>query len=84
MIADELPEGWESVPVGTLFKLSGGGTPYKGEPKNWGGSIPWLSSGDIKSVRITGASEYITQEGLDNSSAKLCQPGTIILVVRSG
>lgn len=80
----ELPEGWETAPVESLFKLSGGGTPYKGEPRNWGGSIPWLSSGDIKSNRITGASECITQEGLDNSSAKLCDSGTVILVVRSG
>ncbi len=84
MTADELPEGWEFRPVGTMFKLCGGGTPYMGEPRNWGGSIPWLSSGDIKTDRITGASKCITQEGLDSSSAKLCQAGTVILVVRSG
>ncbi len=84
MTADELPEGWEVRPVGTIFKLCGGGTPYMGEPRNWGGSIPWLSSGDIKTDRITGASKCITQEGLDSSSAKLCQTGTVILVVRSG
>ncbi len=84
MTADELPEGWEVRPVGTIFKLCGGGTPYMGERRNWGGSIPWLSSGDIKAERIVSASKCITQEGLDSSSAKLCQAGTVILVVRSG
>ena len=71
MTTDELPEGWEVQPVGSIFKLCGGGTPYMGEPRNWGGSIPWLSSGDIKADRITSASKCITQEGLDSSSAKL-------------
>ncbi len=84
MTADELPEGWEVRPVGTIFKLCGGGTPYMGERRNWGGSIPWLSSGDIKAERIVSASKCIIQEGLDSSSAKLCQAGTVILVVRSG
>ncbi len=80
----ELPEGWTSAPVGKLFKIYAGGTPDKSNPAYWGGTVPWLSSGDIKGPRITGSSLTITEAGLKNSSAKMCRAGSILLVVRSG
>ena len=84
MLSDELPEGWKSCPVEALFRSFGGGTPNKGTAAYWGGKIPWLSSGDIKTDRIQSASETITKAGLENSSAKLCRNGSVLVVVRSG
>ena len=57
---NELPEGWAATTVGAMFKLSGGGTPCKNEPQNWNGSIPWLSSGDIKSYAFTAPKQMST------------------------
>jgi type I restriction enzyme S subunit len=80
----ELPEGWTSRPVRDAFDSFSGGTPSRANPVYWGGIIPWLSSGDIKGHRIDSASESITKAALENSSAKLCRPGSMVVVVRSG
>ena len=80
----DLPEGWAVATVGELFKISSGGTPSKNEPEYWNGDIPWLSSGDIKTDEIDCGSDFITKAGLQNSTAKLCNPGAVVVVVRSG
>jgi type I restriction enzyme S subunit len=80
----ELPQGWSTRSVGEIFRSFSGGTPARGTPAYWNGRIPWLSSGDIKTERIQSASETITRVGLDNSSASLCRPGSVVVVVRSG
>lgn len=81
---DETPEGWVSRPVHAIFNSFGGGTPSKANPAYWGGAIPWLSSGDIKSCRIDSASEFISKAALENSSANVCRAGSVVVVVRSG
>ena len=81
---DDLPEGWTTREVQEIFRSFGGGTPNKGTSAYWGGAIPWLSSGDIKTDRIQSASESITKTGLANSSAHLCRAGSVVVVVRSG
>lgn len=80
----ELPRGWASTRVEDIFESHGGGTPSRSNPDYWNGNIPWLSSGDIKSAVITSATESITKLAIDNSSARMCRPGAILVVVRSG
>ena len=82
--SDELPEGWDIRPVEDIFETFGGGTPSRGVSEYWGGDIPWLSSGDIKTDRIMSAGEFITSAGLENSSARMGRPGSVVVVVRSG
>lgn len=79
-----LPEGWATCEVHEIFPSFSGSTPSRGTSSYWGGAIPWLSSGDIKADVIRSASESITKAGLANSSAKLCRPGAVVVVVRSG
>jgi type I restriction enzyme S subunit len=79
-----LPEGWALPHVRDVFRSFGGGTPDKGTSVYWGGTIPWLSSGDIKAERIQGASEFITKAGLESSSTALCRREAVLVVVRSG
>lgn len=79
-----LPKGWSRVRVADYFADSGGGTPNRGTADFWGGDIPWLSSGDIKSADIESASETITTLGLGSSAARLCRRGSVVVVVRSG
>jgi type I restriction enzyme S subunit len=80
----ELPEGWTHCRVDDVFNVSSGGTPSRTEPKYWNGNVPWLSSGDIKTDEIEVCSEFITEAGLQNSTAKLCDAGSVVVVVRSG
>jgi type I restriction enzyme, S subunit len=83
-VSSQLPPGWDVTEVGTLFSIHGGGTPNRGVPAYWGGSIPWLSSGDIKTDWISESSETITRRGLEESAARMCRRGSVLVVVRSG
>jgi type I restriction enzyme S subunit len=80
----ELPEGWTTCKVEDVFDSFSGGTPSKSMPRYWNGDIPWISSGEFVSDVISSGTEFITEEGLQNSSAKLCRPGSVMVVVRSG
>jgi type I restriction enzyme S subunit len=79
-----LPTGWASTRVGDLFETHGGGTPNRATSAYWNGDIPWLSSGDIKGTGICESSETITRRGLEESAARLCRKGSVVVVVRSG
>jgi len=72
----------QNIPLGELFSISSGGTPSRKEPSyNEDGNIAWIKTGDLHVKRIFEASEYITQEGLDNSSAKLFPAGTVLVAM---
>ncbi len=72
----------EFFTLGDLFKISSGGTPSRREKSYYdNGDIPWIKTGDLHQVRVQQASEYITQLGLDKSSAKLFPKGTVLLAM---
>jgi len=73
---------WETVKLGEIAETSSGGTPNRSIEKYWvGGSIPWIKSGQLKDCIIDGAEEYISEEGLQNSSAKFFKKGTLLLAL---
>lgn len=69
-------------PLRELVTIQGGGTPSKQNPFFWGGSIAWISPKDMKSLEITDSIDHISEEATLNSSAKLLEPGSILIVVR--
>ncbi|PAU38500.1 hypothetical protein CKF94_09455 [Vibrio coralliilyticus] len=73
---------WSNVALSTLVDIKGGGTPSKANPEYWNGSIPWASVKDFKSSDLNGASDYITQEGIDNSATSLIPSGNLIVPTR--
>lgn len=83
----ELPEGWKWVTLGKLTDVIGGGTPSTRHLEYYeGGTIPWLSPADLSGYSdmfISRGQKNITQEGLDNSSAKLLPKGTVCLSSRA-
>lgn len=73
---------------GNVFKIKeiaftkSGATPRRSNKEYWNGNIPWLKSGELNDNKnITENSEYITQSGLDNSSAKLFPKGTLLMAM---
>ncbi|AFV22475.1 Type I restriction enzyme StySPI specificity protein [Methanolobus psychrophilus R15] len=58
-----------------------GGTPSRKVKGYWGGNIYWLSSGEIANCRITSSKETITEEGLQNSNAKVNPPKTVLIAM---
>ena len=45
------------------------------------GDIPWIRSGEVNNKNIIDSDIKITQEGLDNSSAKLFPPRTVVIAM---
>jgi type I restriction enzyme S subunit len=72
---------WEQAPVRELFETSSGGTPDRANKEYWGGSIPWVTTSLVDFNVITDADEFISEAGLQNSSAKLFPKGTVIVAM---
>ena len=75
----QLPGGWCWSSLGQCFEVYVGATPSRSEPGYWNGTIPWVSSGMVQFGRIREPKEYITAEGLDNTSTQLNPKGTVLL-----
>lgn len=75
-------EKWEFVKLGNLCKTGAGGTPLKSKKEYYNdGDIPWLRSGEVNNRNILNSELKITREGLNNSSAKLFPPKTVLIAM---
>lgn len=76
-------KGWEVKKYGDCFAIGSGGTPSKSNPLYWdNGNIPWIGSNMCQNCIITETDgKYITSEGLKNSSAKMLDPGTVLVAL---
>lgn len=72
---------WERKKLGEVAEISSGGTPSRTNPLYWNGHIPWVSTTLIDFNFIDYVEEYITEEGLKNSSAKLFPVGTLLIAM---
>ncbi len=71
LIKELCPKGVEFKELGEVCeKIFAGGTPSSQNTVYYGGKIPWLRSGEINFNKITNTAIKITEEGLNNSSAK--------------
>lgn len=76
-----IPEGWKALKLGDVCSCILGGTPNRNNPDYWNGDIAWINSGEVNNFRVTKASEFITQLGLNNSATKLLPKNTTILAI---
>ncbi len=74
---------WNTICVGNVCKYTtSGGTPRSSvtsyyEPP----TVPWLKTKEVNYCRIYQTESYISQEGLDNSSAKLIPENSVIVAM---
>jgi type I restriction enzyme, S subunit len=76
-----IPEDWELKTIGDLASVGSGGTPSRTNLSYWDGPIPWITTTQIDCNFIHDAEQFITQDGLDNSAAKLFPPGTLLMAM---
>lgn len=78
----KLPQGWEWKSLGEIGNTSSGGTPLRNKKEYWeNGSIKWLKSGELNDGYIDFIEENITEEAIENSSAKIFQKGTLLIAM---
>lgn len=76
---------WEDVALGAIGPFVGGGTPSMARPEYWkDGTIPWVSSSDVRIGILNGADRLISDAAVKGSSTRVVDPGAILFVTRSG
>lgn len=76
-----IPETWLVSKLGDLCFTTSGGTPSRKRDDFYGGNIPWVKSGELSKGLITKTEEYITNEAVKNSSAKVFPTGTLLIAL---
>ena len=75
---------WKTKLINDLAVVIGGGTPDTTIKSYWDGEIQWFTPSEIgKNKYVDSSLRTITEEGLNNSSAKLLPPNTILLSSRA-
>ena len=74
-------EEWVIDSIGNIFETTSGGTPSRTESAYWNGDVPWVTTSLVDFGVITSAEEFITAQGLKNSSAKLFPEGTVLMAM---
>jgi type I restriction enzyme S subunit len=69
------------VPLGDLCFTTSGGTPSRKISSYYIGDIPWVKSGELGDNLIVKTDEYISEEAIKNSSAKLFPKGTLLIAL---
>ena len=78
----EIPQGWTAAKIKDVAQTYSGGTPTPTNSEYYdGGDIPWINSGELNNPIITSTTNYITEEGLNNSSAKLYPQNTVLVAL---
>ena len=73
---------WKTYKLGDICKrVCSGGTPKSTEPSYYDGDIPWLNTKEVNFNRIYATEKYISQLGLDNSSAKWIDANCVIVAM---
>jgi type I restriction enzyme S subunit len=76
-----IPTSWIACRAGAIGTVVNGSTPSRNQSAYWDGTIPWVSSGEVRNNVISSTREKITQSGYDNSSVRLLSPGTVLLAM---
>lgn len=77
-----ISDGWKFMQLEEIAKTSSGGTPKSDNFSYYSnGNVPWLTSGEVRKGKISTFENYITKEGLKNSSAKLFPVNTVLVAM---
>jgi type I restriction enzyme S subunit len=72
---------WQIKTLGEVCRTSSGGTPSRSRPDFFNGNIPWVKSGELTDGLVSEVSEFISEEALAGSSAKLLPAGTLLIAM---
>ncbi|MDD3148189.1 MAG: restriction endonuclease subunit S, partial [Candidatus Riflebacteria bacterium] len=73
--------GWQTKKFGEIAEFFSGGTPSTSVPSYYGGNIAWITSSDLNKGKIYDVENRITEEGLNNSAARMIKKDTLLLAL---
>lgn len=74
----------ETIPLGDLVEIEGGGTPSRNTPEFWNGGIPWATVKDLTDAELSSTQEFISKEGVASSATRIIPAGSVIMATRMG
>ena len=76
-----VPEHWKILRLGDIASIASGGTPSRKRPELWHGGIPWVKTGEVNYNVITSTEEKVSEQGLEESSARMIPAGTLLVAM---
>ena len=76
-----MPPNWVTIKLGGVGKWKAGATPSRTISEYYGGTIPWLKTGDLNDGFITKIPESITQKALDETSVYLNPTDSVLIAM---
>lgn len=72
---------FETKRIIELCKVSSGGTPSRSRKEFYTGNIPWIKTTEVRNDIIYDTEEKITEEAINNSSARLYPKNSLIIAM---
>lgn len=70
-----------TVALGDICRTTSGGTPSRKRTDFFEGSIPWVKSGELNDGLVSEVEEFITEDAIASSSAKVFPAGTLLIAL---
>lgn len=78
-----VPKEWDFVRLGDIAAIKTGGTPARAKPEYWDPTKAttnrWVTIKDMSGKWVDETAEHISDAGVENSSVKLIEPGTLLM-----
>jgi type I restriction enzyme, S subunit len=74
----DLPTNWCWTRMGQIGDWGAGSTPQRGNSEYYGGSIPWLKTGELNNGIVYDTEETITELALEKCSLRLNKNGDVL------
>ena len=83
----DIPDTWELTRLRNIGNIISGGTPKTTEKDYYNGNIPWITPSDMgkqqNKIYFESASKFISEKGLNNSSAQMIPANSIVYSSRA-
>ena len=77
-----IPKGWRVDRIEDVSqKMASGGTPKSLNKEYYSGNIKWFSTKELKDCFLFDSEKHISEDALNNSSAKIFPEGTVLMAI---
>lgn len=81
----DIPENWQFIPIKYGFNLIGSGTtPPTGQEEYFGGSVPWVTTSELRENFITSTTQTVSELAIAEFSALKIFPENTVLIAMYG